>query len=245
MNGTIKNLTICGCECSLYLPPEYFMQGMYYPVVYMNGQDNISEIISDIESHFGEECEAFILLSIQSENWNDDYTPWSAPALTKKSEPFGGGASKYLYFLENSIKPFMDAHYRTKPEPNNTALIGHSLGGLTSLYALYISKTFGRIGSLSGSLWYDGWIEFMGVNKPLNADSIVYLSLGKGEEHSRNQRMATVGNHTRKAAEILTRQLALIENVTLEWKDGGHFTEIPERFQRALIWLMQFDKKHI
>lgn len=245
MNGTIKNLTICGCECSLYIPYEYCMQEMYFPVVYVNGEDDISEIISGIEPHFGTDCETFILLSIQSKNWNDDYTPWPAPALAKNSEPFGGCAPAYISFLEGNIKPFMDAHYKTKPEPENTALIGYSLGGVASLYALYTSKSFGKIGSLSGSLWYDGWIEFMESNMPLNANARVYLSLGTGEEHNRNKRMARVGNDTRKAAEILTRQLTLMKNLTLEWNDGGHFTQTTQRFQKALTWLMQVDKKHM
>lgn len=91
MNGTIQDLTIDGYVCSLYLPAGYCTSGMYYPVVYMNGSDEIKidEIMSSIEPHFGVDCEAFLLLSVQSGNWYDDYTPWPAPALTKKSEPFG------------------------------------------------------------------------------------------------------------------------------------------------------------
>ncbi|WP_275507574.1 MULTISPECIES: alpha/beta hydrolase-fold protein [Clostridium] len=50
----------------------------------------------------------------------------------------------------------MDAHYRTKTQPENTVLIGYSLGGLATLYSLYLFGTFGKVGSLSGSLWYGG-----------------------------------------------------------------------------------------
>lgn len=52
---------------------------------------------------------------------------------------------------------------------------------------------------------------------PVNVSSLVYISLGKGEEHSRNQRMAKVGNCTRKAALILEKQLEFKENIVLEW----------------------------
>lgn len=228
----------------LYLPYEYNTNKVHYPVIYVNGEDNISDIMCGIEPHLGMDCDPFILLSIQSENWNNDYTPWSAPALTKKEDNFGGCASSYLCILINFIKPYIDEHYRTKPEPKSTTIIGYSLGGLATLYALYTTKTFGRFGSLSGSLWYDGWIEFMECNMPANIESKVYLSLGKSEERSRNQRMAKVGNCTRKTVEILSKQLKP-ENVTLEWNNGGHFTEIPYRFQRALTWLMQSDEKHM
>ncbi|MDP4089655.1 MAG: alpha/beta hydrolase-fold protein, partial [Bacillota bacterium] len=129
-------------------------------------------------------------------------------------------------------------HYRTKQEPESTALIGYSLGGLVSIYSLYTCNTFGKIGSLSGSMWFEGWIDFMLTNMPADTGAEVYLSLGKGEERIRNQQMAKVGECTRKAAEILKRQLTSSENVALEWNNGGHFTEIPQRFEKAFLWLM-------
>lgn len=243
MNGTIQDLNISGLACSLYLPPEYYRGGRKYPVVYMNGGDRLPEIMNGLEPHFDAGCKPFLLVSIQPKNWNSDYTPWPAPALTEKSEDFGGCASIYLSFLENSIKPFIDAHCQTKSEPKNTALIGYSLGGLAALYALYTNTVFGEIGSLSGSLWFDGWTEFMDSNIPLNTNSKVYLSLGKEEEHSRNRRMGKVGDCTRKAVEILARHLSCADNLILEWNNGGHFTEIPQRFQRALLWLMQVEER--
>ena len=238
MEGNIENLTIAGYECTLYLPPKYYINDVNYPVVYINGEDNIQGIMEDLESHFGVDCSAFIAISVMVEEWNENFTPWDAPALTKKSESFKGGATSYLNFLADTIKPFIDEHYKTRPEPSNTALIGYSLGGLTALYALYTINSFGKIGSMSGSLWYDGWIEFMDSHMPANANSLVYMSLGRSEEHSRNQRMAKVGNCTRKAALILEEQLEFKENPILEWNDGGHFSEISNRFKRALLWLM-------
>lgn len=239
MKGNIQNLSIGGYECALYLPQEYYTNYISYPVVYINGEDNIQEIMEDMESHFGVDCSAFMLLSVMVKNWDEDFTPWPAPALSKKGEPFGGGATKYLQSLTNTIKPFIDEHYKTKPEPSNTVLMGYSLGGLTALYGLYKSDAFGKIGSLSGSLWYDRWIEFMDSHMPSNAISRVYLSLGKGEEHSRNQRIAKVGDCTRKATLVLEEQLEFKDNIVLEWNDGGHFTETPKRFKRALLWLMK------
>ncbi|MDF2674376.1 MAG: esterase [Clostridiales bacterium] len=243
MKGTIQNLTINGYECLLYLPPEYETSGAYYPVVYINGEDEISEIMESVEPHFGLECEVFLMLSVQSANWNDEYSPWPVPGLTKKDKPFGGGASGYLCFLAGIVKPFIDLHYHTKQEPESTALIGYSLGGLVSLYALYTCRTFGKIGSLSGSLWFEGWTEFMESNMTKDTGAKVYLSLGEREEHTRNQRMAKVGDCTRKAAEILKQQLKSESNLTLVWNNGGHFTEIPQRYQKAVMWLMWSNKR--
>jgi Predicted hydrolase of the alpha/beta superfamily len=165
IKGYIQNLPIAGCECTLYLPPKYYVDDVHYPVVYINGEDNIHEIMEEVEYHFGVDCSEFIAISVMSQDWNEDFTPWAAPPLTKKSESFKGGAGSYLNFLSNTIKPFID-------------------------------------------------------------------------EHSRNQRMAKVGNCTREAALILEEQLEFKGNLILEWNDGGHFSEISNRFMRALLWLM-------
>ncbi|AZV57885.1 alpha/beta hydrolase-fold protein [Clostridium sp. AWRP] len=238
MKGTIQNLNINEHHCSLYLPPDYNILDVNYPVVYINGDNNIEEMLNSIESHFDVDCSAFILISIESKNWNNDFSPWPAPALSKNREDFSGGAYEYLSNLTKLIKPFIDTHYRTKTQPENTVLIGYSLGGLATLYSLYLSETFGKVGSLSGSLWYDGWIEFMSSNSPINTAAKIYLSLGKSEERSRNQRMAKVGDCTKKTFSILSKQLVSTQNITLEWNNGGHFTEISKRFSKALLWLM-------
>jgi predicted alpha/beta superfamily hydrolase len=204
----------------------------------MNGDNNMEEILSSIESHFDVDCSAFILISIESGNWNRDFSPWPAPALAKNSEDFSGGAYEYLSNLTKSIKPFIDAHYKTKTEPENTILIGYSLGGLATLYSLYLFETFGKIGSLSGSLWYDRWVEFISSNSPINTAAKVYLSFAKREEHTRNQRIAKVVDCTQKTFYILSKQLISTENIILERTNGGHFTEVSQRFSKALLWLM-------
>lgn len=238
MKGTIQNLNICGQGCSLYLPADYETGG-YYPVVYINGTDELPDILGILEAHFNKECQSFLLLNVEMANWNDDMTPWPAPALTRKSGTFGGHAEVYLDTLAATIKPYIDLNYKTMPEPENTALIGYSLGGLTSLLALYKHEAFGKIGCLSGSLWYDHWLDFMASHQPLHKEAKVYISLGRKEEESKNNRMATVGKCTIKASEILESQLSDISNLKFEWNDGGHFTEIPQRYCRALLWLMK------
>ena len=239
MKGSIQNLTIQGYQCLLYLPPDYETSYADYPVVYINGEEDIAKIMEVIEPYFEVKCRTFILVSILNRNWNEDYSPWPASALINKEEAFGGGAAVYLDFLINIVKPFIDDHYHTKQDKESTVLMGYSLGGLAALYALYTSKTFGKIGSLSGSLWFHGWVEFMEANLPRNTDAEVYFSLGRGEERSRNQTLAKVGECTLKATEILKQQLKSSNQVILEWNNGGHFTEILQRYEKAILWLMK------
>jgi predicted alpha/beta superfamily hydrolase len=56
----------------------------------------------------------------------------------------------YLRFLVSEVKPFIDAAYRTLPGPGHTFVIGSSMGGLISLYALIeYPDVFGGAGCLS------------------------------------------------------------------------------------------------
>ena len=45
-------------------------------------------------------------------------------------------SDRYLRFLVNELKPFVDRRYRTRPEREFTFLMGSSMGGLISLYGI-------------------------------------------------------------------------------------------------------------
>lgn len=251
----IHEIQIAGLSCNLYLPAGYNNSQKRYPIIYVNGEIPIEEVINEVRKT--DVDIEFLLLSVQPHDWNDDFTPWSAPAFRKGEDAPTGMADNYIYCLTEEIKPFMDANYRTKPEPEHTVLLGYSLGGLAALYSCYKTDVFGVIGSLSGSLWYDNLCEYMEQHKLLREDLKVYLSLGKKESLSRNPRLGKVAECTERAREILIRQLSAnaddvkgdprniiineqsdknAGNVCFEWNDGGHFHEIPKRFAKAIAW---------
>ena len=249
----VNEIQIAGLSCNLYLPSNYNNTQAHYPVIYVNGEIPTEEVVHEVRQA-GADTE-FLLLSVQPRDWNDDFTPWSAPAFRKGEEAPAGRADEYLLRLTREIKPFIDANYRTKPESEQSVLLGYSLGGLAALYSIYRTDRFGVIGSLSGSLWYDNFCEFMEQNQPLRKDLKVYLSLGKKESLSKNPRMGQVADCTQRAREILVRQLSVstdnakgdtqniringqsdnsADNVFFEWNEGGHFHEIPKRFAKAI-----------
>lgn len=236
----IQQIQIADMSCNLFLPKDYHESDRSYPVIYVNGDVPIQEIIREV-NQAGYEAD-FILLSIQPGNWNDDFTPWSAHAFRKDEDAPAGLADEYISRLTGDIKPYMDDNYRTKPGVEYTALLGYSLGGLTAVYALYKTDIFGMIGSLSGSLWYDGFCEFMERKQPLRKDVKVYLSLGKKESLSRNPRMSKVAECTERARNILVSQRGVqnghsdAQGVCFEWNEGGHFHDISRRFAKAVVW---------
>ena len=56
----------------------------------------------------------------------------------------------------SELKPWIDAHYRTRPDAASTGIGGSSMGGLVSLFlALTRADVFGRVAVMSPSLWWD------------------------------------------------------------------------------------------
>jgi len=55
------------------------------------------------------------------------------PAPVSARKPL---ADQYLQFLLTELKPFIDGHYRTLPDRADTFMMGSSMGGLISLYAV-------------------------------------------------------------------------------------------------------------
>ena len=59
-------------------------------------------------------------------------------------------SDQYLKFLVEELKPYMDSAYSTKKEASNTFVMGASMGGLISLYALCeYPSVFGGAGCMS------------------------------------------------------------------------------------------------
>ncbi|MCZ8088339.1 MAG: alpha/beta hydrolase [Brevundimonas sp.] len=65
-----------------------------------------------------------------------------------------GGLDGYLDAIDADIKPLIAAHYDI--DQNDQTLIGHSLGGLTALHALFRwTSSFQHFVAISPSIWWD------------------------------------------------------------------------------------------
>jgi predicted alpha/beta superfamily hydrolase len=89
-----------------------------------------------------------------------DYTPDQDPDEKRgdsKPQGVGGQGARYVDWIANELKPFIDANYRTQRGPESTAMLGSSLGGIISLAAAERHpQVFGCIAAVSPSLWWNG-----------------------------------------------------------------------------------------
>ncbi|MBR1433374.1 MAG: alpha/beta hydrolase, partial [Ruminiclostridium sp.] len=154
------------------------------------------------------------------------------PPVYKNDDPFTGGADAYLETLTGEIVPAIISELGSKPA--YIALVGYSLAGLFAVYAMYRTKLFSRIASVSGSLWYPGFMDYAKSHELAALPPKLYLSLGDKEARTRNQIMAKVEQNSRDLHEYY-KSLGI--NTIFELNEGNHFKDAGLRIAKAITWI--------
>ena len=110
-------------------------------------------------------------------------------------------------------------------------LLGVSLSGLFAIWSAFNTDAFTNIISISGSLWYDGLVEWMKEQSLSPRIKKVCILLGEKEKNAKEKRMATVEERTQTAANILKEKTQ--STVIFELVEGTHFSPIMPRLERA------------
>lgn len=156
----------------VWLPPGYAAGGTRYPVLYMHDGQNLFDPATSYGGVDWGMDEAITRLMAEGKTggaivvgiWNtpqrrSEYMPQkpfaSSPLLALTAmrafwQPLRPGSDAYLRFLVGQVKPLIDGQYRTQPDQPNTFVMGSSMGGLISLYALEeYPHIFGGAGCVS------------------------------------------------------------------------------------------------
>ncbi|OYT12186.1 MAG: esterase [Bacteroidetes bacterium 4572_114] len=200
-----------GRNVDIWLPNGYSETGgKQFPVIYMQDGQNL---FNPKTSYSGEEWgvdEAVTKLVKEQKIpevivvgiWNtpkryQEYMPEKPfnklSRRTKGSlkKKFGGipVSDEYLKFMVEELKPFIDSVYRTNPDRENTYLMGSSMGGLISIYALCeYPQIFRGAGCLS-THWVgdpevkphevsDAFVTYLNENLPDAGGHILYFDYG-------------------------------------------------------------------
>ena len=231
----------------LYLPPDYAASDSRYPVLYMHDAQNLFDEATGYAGEWGvdETLDSLhaagdpgvIVVAVDNgaEHRLDEYSPWV-------NERYGGGqGDEYVDFLVETLKPYIDARYRTLPDRLNTGIAGSSMGGLISLYALLEHpEVFGRAGVFSPALWFaPGSFEHARAAAPLRPDPRIYFVSGALE----GQPGEDSGVYTRDQARMVETLVGAgfapgAEVVAYVRADGAHSEWFWRReFAAAYLWM--------
>jgi predicted alpha/beta superfamily hydrolase len=155
----------------VWLPPSYGTDPQKrYPVVYMHdGQNlfdpatsygNVDWAVDEVMTRLieqGQVRDAIVVGVWNSPKRVQEYMPQRAVQGVKKLAIPGRDvkaadiiSDRYLSFLVTELKPFIDATYRTLPDRASTSVMGSSMGGLISQYAMSkYPEVFGGAGCVS------------------------------------------------------------------------------------------------
>lgn len=162
-------------EICVYLPPSLAASRRAgdrptrrYPVLYFHdGQNVFDEPTSyvgewradeSLEELAGEGLEAIaVAIPNAGRARFEEYSPWRGRSVRPRDGVVGGKGDAYLEWLVGEVRELIDGSFPTLRGRDGTGIIGSSLGGLISLYALVkYPDVFGMVGALSPAIrWHD------------------------------------------------------------------------------------------
>ena len=214
----------------LYLPDSYKKETeKRYPVMYMFDGHNV---FFDEDATFGkswgmnkfmeESKKELIIVAVECNHEGnhrlEEYSP-----VTFENATLGkikGRGRVYMNWLVNTLKPEIDAKYRTLPDRLNTIICGSSMGGLMALYgATVYNHVFQRGACLSPSLWVSpGKVLEVVARAHIRRDTCIYMDYGSEEmfNHAANAEALISTSHL-----LLTKRV----NLALRIVPGGTHSE--------------------
>jgi len=117
----------------VYLPSGSVGLDEKFPVIYLLDGHSLHNVVSSFVQHYSSRgrIPRMIVASIASTNRVRDFTPTVRGSGSEAPE--GGGANNFLNFLTQELIPIIERKY---PTNDMRTIIGHSMGGLFTLYTM-------------------------------------------------------------------------------------------------------------
>ena len=212
----------------IYLPDYYDKDEVRrYPVLYMFDGHNV---FFDGEATYGKSWgmnaymtwtrKPLIIVAVECNHKGNgrlrEYTPVSF--TDAKYGNVRSQGKKYMNWLVNELKPYIDENYRTLPDREHTYIAGSSMGGLMALYAATAyNHVFRAAACLSPSLWVEPEKVLQIVKRAkIASDTVIYMDYGSEE----------LANHSAMLERLTDMSLCLLgKGVNLTFRivpEGNH-----------------------
>lgn len=198
------------------------------PVVYSAMYAENGKALLDCCENLG--CPDFDLVTISELDWNADLSPWAAPSVVTDNDGFAGNAGGFTEFIRKSVIPYAES---ITGAPSYRIIAGYSMAGLYALYAPYITDIFSKSVCASGSVWYEGFVDFAENNGFVRCPDCIYLSLGDMESRTKNP----VLSQTERCMDRLYHSYSQLGIPTIfEMNKGNHYKNAVLRLAKGIVW---------
>ena len=232
----------------VYLPPSYLENSLArFPVVYMHDGQNLFSASSafggnewgvdetmDAAAESGAAREAIVIGIDNTPARMDELTPTRDDGIGA-----GGKGESYVSMVATELKPLVDIELRTLASPEETGIMGSSLGGLISVYAgVERGDVFGLVGAMSPSTWWDNRMIITRVGTlPQKAKRPLRVYVDSGNAGASNDDV----NNTKDLAQAM-RGAGYIDDSSLKYEvqAGATHSEVywAQRLPSALAFLL-------
>jgi len=168
----------------VWMPPGYELNpSKSYPVLYMHDGQNL---IDPKTSYAGNDWQVdeTITKLIKEYKINEIIVVGiynTSERLEEYSDTEKG--KKYLKFIIEELKAFVDTKYKTLSDNRNTAIMGSSMGGLVSFNAAWKHpEVFGMAGCMSSSFYYNDEKVFKMIDEYEGPKKHIKFYIDHGED---------------------------------------------------------------
>lgn len=145
-----------------------------------------------------------------------------------------GKGKKYIRFVTETLKPFVDSNFRTKKEREFTGIGGSSMGGLVSIFSgLRYPEIYGKLMIFSPSLWVVPKLK-IDSDAAESSDTKIYLYAGGDESDTMIEHVKSFKKNM-IASEFIKDKMKINLSINME---GTHSeTYWSDEFPKAIEWL--------
>ncbi len=169
------------------------------------------------------------IVVITGMDWQNVFSPWEAPGVPKGTEDFKGESSRFLKKLQEDVIPRIEKAMGIKPDVERS-LVGVSMSGLFALWQWMVCDTFNNIASLSGSFWYEGFLDWMKNRTIPSKSGMGFFLLGNQESKSNVKAFNTVEVNTQEIIHLLRDAGIKTEFLSVP---GNHYSDPIPRLDKA------------